>query len=117
MSKLRRTIVAGVLVAGGLAASAGIAYADSPSTVVGNGTWYVIDTDANTTGNPFSRFHDESQVGPVHHGREVMKLGSDRAIKVISGSCKTVDPDGTVWGPIRTEHPGDTVTCYGSDND
>jgi hypothetical protein len=95
------------------AGATGASAAPSDSIVVGNGTWYVIATDANTTGNPYAQHHGEAQIGPVQHGRQELRLGNDRAIVVTEGSCKTVDPDGTVWGPLRASEGG-TVTCYGA---
>jgi hypothetical protein len=99
---LTAALTAALLTAGGAAATDASASEAGPSQVTGNGTWQVQAADGS--------------LGPVHHGRRTISLGAGEGIFVTAGSCKTVDPDGTVWGPIWAEDGG-SVTCYGSDND
>lgn len=97
---MRRTLTVLAVGLALTASNAGIASAaPGDSRVTANGTYQTISADGDR--------------GPILHGRRTYTMGNGEGVRMISGSCKTVDADGTWWGPLWTRG-GRVVSCYGA---
>lgn len=99
---MKRTLIVSALALTLTAGLSGVAQAaPGDSRVTANGTYRIVDVNGN--------------YGPVQHGRRTYTMGSGEGVEMTSGSCKTVDADGTRWGPYWVT--GAATTCYGSSGD